>query len=323
MIWKTDDGGRICLGFPRCEVEKENPDTHSPRPVPAQVPGLRGRCACVAGPSGGECCPDARRQDGRPGSGRGLAPPPGHLSGLCRPRPSGPGLQTPDLARPLRSPRPFAPRSGPAPPGDHQRHCPPRRDVQAAALPPGASRPLTCGGRPAGRGRGGAGQQQGEPPGQPIPPRARAERTLRRRRRDGRAALAPAAPRAALCSLPRALLPPSFPPSRAPIPTCRPLPAPPPPSLSSPHLLRRVHAPRSWEGGMRGLAETLGDKFGERGGHGEQRDRKQSPAETDPKRDGKRSLRASRRKGGQKAPEARAQRTASDSFSLAPSQECI
>ena len=50
----------MCLGFPRCEVEKENPDTHSPRPIPAQVPGLRWRCACVAGLSGGECCPDAR-----------------------------------------------------------------------------------------------------------------------------------------------------------------------------------------------------------------------------------------------------------------------
>lgn len=37
------------------------------------------------------------------------------------------------------------------------------------ALPPGVARPLTCWGRPEGRGRGGPGQQQGAPPDQPIP----------------------------------------------------------------------------------------------------------------------------------------------------------
>lgn len=40
---------------------------------------------------------------------------------------------------------------------------------------------------------------------------------------------------------------------------------------------------------MRGLAETLGAKFGERGVDTENRDRETEPAETDPKRDGKRS----------------------------------
>ena len=116
----------MCLGFPRCEVEKENPDTHSPRPIPAQVPGLRGRCACVAGLSGGECCPDARRQDGQPGSGRGLAPPRSPFRPLSA---ADPGPRAPD-------PRPGVPAPLPTPIRPAQRPRAPWRPPPALPAAP-------------------------------------------------------------------------------------------------------------------------------------------------------------------------------------------
>lgn len=88
------------------------------------------------------------------------------------------------------------------------------------ALLPGVARPLTCGGRPEGRGRGGPGQQQGAPPGQPIP----ASRAATRGGGGGGTGAQLAPSRCTLRPLPPPALrlPPSF---RAPIATFHPLPA--------------------------------------------------------------------------------------------------
>lgn len=123
---------------------------------------------------GGVCAPGHAKRDGRDRSvTAACTPPPSHLPGcqlsqlasarrISNPRPPAPGL-------PPRSPAPLSlePRQ-PRAPWRPPPALPSGRDAHAVALPPRASRPLTCGGRPAGRGRGGAGQQQGEPPGQPI-----------------------------------------------------------------------------------------------------------------------------------------------------------
>lgn len=258
-----------------------------------------------------------------------------------RPLPSpAPRLPTPGPARPPRSPRPLAPPGGPAPPGDRPRHCPPGRDAQAAALPPGAARPLTCGGRPAGRGRGGAGQQQGEPPGQPISsgpaPSGRGGGGG-----DGAGALRsplplpapPSPPSRGLLSLPLSLLPGLQSPRAAR--------SPPLVLLLLPFLLPTFsgeptrpgagkEACGDWQRPLEiGRDRNAGRDFG-RGGRGEHRDRKisKSPEETDPEGHRQKNLRAKQTQKKrwtqvQKALETRVQRTASASLSSAPPRECV
>lgn len=216
---------------------------------------------------------DARRRDGRdPNVTAGRAPPLGHLlGGPAAPAPCDPHHPTPVLGGRLAT-RAHSPLLWPRAPWRPPPTLPVRPGRQAAVLPPSAARPLTCGGRPAGRGRGGAGQQQGKPPGQPILPGARAEQPRRRRERARRNRLcsllsrarAPALRAAPIFSLLPSLLP-SFPPARAPIPTFRPLPA---PSASACSVFSPPSAnPRSQRlGGLRD-ADTCRGKLGGRERH--------------------------------------------------------
>lgn len=118
------------------------------------------------------------------------------------------------------------------------------RDAHAVALPPRAARPLTCGGRPAGRGRGGAGQQQGEPPGQPIlAGPARSGRAGGAGGGSGRRApwLPPAPPHPCRLLLPPGLFPSLLPSSNPHLPPAPALRPPPLPLLSPPSSANPAH----------------------------------------------------------------------------------
>lgn len=175
------------------------------------------------------------------------APPPRHLPGSL--------LSQLAAARQISDHRPPA-RRLPCSPWRPPPALPPGRDAQAAALPPRAARPLTCGGRPAGRGRGGAGQQQGEPPGQPILAGPRERRAGGAGGGSGRRApeLPPAPPRPRHTLLPPALFPSLLPRSNPHLP---PAPAPRPPPLpllsSSLSSLPTFCESRSWK--LRGRAQ--------------------------------------------------------------------
>lgn len=269
--------------FPRCEVEKGKrsqalPSQGGPGPASGERAPRRSRSGAWCGARGA----GRGRQRWVPGRVRtrtreGVTAP----TGVCprpAPRPRVTFLAASCLGspRPARSPTPSpgTPAACPAPPRPRAPWRPP------PALPPPAvthrpppsrlARPLTCGGRPAGRGRGGAGrQQQGEPPGQPIPAgpapsgRAGGAGGGSGRRAPG---LPPAPPRPRRPLLPPALLPSLLPRSNPHLP---PAPAPRPPrSLLSPPSANPAHK----ELGGRRSAEALGDgkslrDFGE-GGHG-------------------------------------------------------
>lgn len=148
---------------------------------------------------------------------------------------------------------------------------------------------LGCGGRPAGRGRGGAGQQQGEPPSQPIlagpAPSGRAGGAGggSGRRAPG---LPPAPPLPRRTLLPPALFPSLLPRSNPHLPPA-PAPRPPPLSLLSPPssanpARKELRGRRSAETRRLGDGKRqMGREF-EEGGHQGHRDRKISEMGSDP-----------------------------------------
>lgn len=275
---ETDDGGCICLGFPRDVRWKRKTLIHT---LPGQFPPKSWACGGGARAwrdrAAASAVPTHEGKTWTAGVAVGRLCPLVTFGPLCRPRPLGPWPPRPPTWRARSAPHAHSPRAA-APRPLATTNGTARRAVTYRPPPPSRPAPrghLTCGGARRGGGAAGRGSNRGSPRASPSPPRARAERTLRRRRRDGRAALAPAAPRAAPCPPARFPPPPSFPPSRAPIPTCRPLPA-----LSSSVSLSHLPAsPRAQELGRRhaGTGRRLLRQPGERGGHGEQRDRKQSP----------------------------------------------